>query len=110
MASRTQHDWFHLLGVPGRALEMNLKSATTLLVLIATTGLAGTAPNAWAGGSHSTKGYVKKDGSYVAPSGAKNPNNTKADNYSSKGNLNPYSGKDGTKDANKIEPVKPPKK
>jgi len=49
------------------------------------------------GGSHSTRGYTKRDGTYVAPSGAKNPNGNTADNYSTKGNTNTYSGKAGTK-------------
>jgi hypothetical protein len=53
-----------------------------------------------AAGSHSKKGYVKKDGTYVAPSHATNPNRSKADNYSSKGNTNPYTGKEGAKDPN----------
>lgn len=60
--------------------------------------------------SHSTKGYVKKDGTYVAPSVATNPNDTKADNYSSKGNTNPLTGKEGTVDPYKVEPYKAPKK
>ncbi|WP_077033124.1 hypothetical protein [Pelomonas sp. KK5] len=49
------------------------------------------------GGSHATKGYTKKDGTYVAPSHATNPNKTKRDNWSSKGNVNPHTGKEGTK-------------
>ncbi|MDS4076964.1 MAG: hypothetical protein RKO68_13560 [Candidatus Accumulibacter sp.] len=49
-------------------------------------------------GSHSIKGYTKKDGTYVAPSHAKDPNNSKSDNWSAKGNVNPYTGKEGTKD------------
>ena len=48
--------------------------------------------------SHSTKGYVKKDGTYVAPAHASNPNRSKSDNWSSKGRTNPHTGKDGTKD------------
>lgn len=60
--------------------------------------------------SHTKSGYVKKDGTYVAPSVATNPNNTKADNYSSKGNTNPYTGKEGTVDPYKVEPYKAPKK
>lgn len=56
---------------------------------------------ALAAGSHSKKGYVKKDGTYVAPSRATNPNNTKRDNYGSKGNTNPATGKQGTKDPDK---------
>jgi len=49
------------------------------------------------GGSHSTSGYIKGNGTYVAPSHATNPNSTKADNWSTKGNVNPYTGKAGTK-------------
>ena len=72
-----------------------------LLMLIAATLAATTA---LAAGSHSKNSYVKKDGTYVAPSNATNPNKSKADNYSSKGNANPYTGKEGTKDPN--APVK----
>jgi len=51
------------------------------------------------GGSHSRRGYIKRDGTYVAPSRATNPNSTKMDNWSTKGNFNPYTGKAGTKAA-----------
>lgn len=44
------------------------------------------------------RGYVKKDGTYVAPHVKTSPNNTTLDNYSTKGNTNPYTGKPGTKD------------
>jgi hypothetical protein len=43
------------------------------------------------------KGYTRKDGTYVAPHTRSSPNNTKNDNYSTKGNVNPYTGKAGTK-------------
>lgn len=49
-------------------------------------------------GSHSIKGYVKKDGTYIAPSHATNPNKSKNDNWSTKGNVNPHTSKEGTKD------------
>ena len=49
------------------------------------------------GSSHSIAGHTTKNGTYVAPSHATNPNNTKRDNYSQKGNMNPYTGKEGTK-------------
>lgn len=58
---------------------------------------------------HEVKGYVKKDGTYVAPTVATNPNNTKVDNYGSKGNVNPATGKEGTVDPYKVEPAKPKK-
>lgn len=49
------------------------------------------------GGSHSVSGHVTKNGTYVAPHHATNPNSTKSDNWSQKGNVNPYTGKEGTK-------------
>ncbi len=49
------------------------------------------------GGSHSISGYFRSSGTYVRPSGATNPNRTQFDNYSTKGNVNPYSGAVGTK-------------
>ncbi|MDR3453566.1 MAG: hypothetical protein P4L96_12340 [Rhodoferax sp.] len=47
--------------------------------------------------SHSVRGHVTKSGTYVAPSHATNPNGRRSDNYSQKGNVNPYTGKEGTK-------------
>jgi hypothetical protein len=49
------------------------------------------------GGSHSVRGYVTKRGTYVKPHRATNPDSTKANNWSHKGNVNPYTGKEGTK-------------
>ncbi len=45
----------------------------------------------------SVKGYFKKDGTYVAPHYRSSPNNNFYDNWSTKGNYNPYTGKKGTK-------------
>lgn len=72
----------------------------TLIAVAAMVAMAMTHAQA-APGSHSKRGYVKKNGTYVAPSHATNPNKSKRDNYSSKGNTNPYTGKEGTKDAEK---------
>lgn len=44
------------------------------------------------------KGYTRKDGTYVAPYHRTSPDSDKSNNYSSKGNINPYTGKEGTKD------------
>lgn len=41
------------------------------------------------------RGYTTKRGTYVAPSYRSNPDRVKFNNYSSKGNYNPYSGKKG---------------
>ncbi len=42
-------------------------------------------------------GYQRKDGTYVAPHYRSSPNNTVNDNWSTEGNINPYTGKEGTK-------------
>lgn len=52
------------------------------------------------------KGYTKKDGTYVAPHNRSDKNSRKDDNWSSKGNTNPYTGKKGTKDPEKETPKK----
>lgn len=52
------------------------------------------------GGSHHVNGHFKKNGTYVAPHHATNPNHTQRDNWSSKPNVNPYNGKQGTKEPN----------
>ncbi|MCW8174280.1 hypothetical protein D8B25_02525 [Verminephrobacter aporrectodeae subsp. tuberculatae] len=43
------------------------------------------------------RGYTKKDSTYVQPHHATNRDNTKSNNYSHKGNVNPYTGKEGTR-------------
>lgn len=42
------------------------------------------------------KGYTKKNGTYVQPHYRTNPNTRTYDNWSTKGNVNPYTGKKGT--------------
>ena len=44
----------------------------------------------------SVNGYVKRDGTYVAPHYRSGSNGTVTDNYSFKGNSNPYSGSTGS--------------
>lgn len=46
---------------------------------------------------HSISGYTRSNGTYVQPSHATNPDTTRNNNYSTKGNVNPYTGKFGTK-------------
>lgn len=41
-------------------------------------------------------GYWRKDGTYVAPHARSAPNGNTYDNWSSKGNYNPYTGQEGT--------------
>jgi hypothetical protein len=48
-------------------------------------------------GVHYTHPYVTKNGRYVRGHWATNKNKTHNDNFSTKGNRNPYTGKAGTK-------------
>lgn len=56
-------------------------------------------------------GYTKSNGTYVAPHMRSSPNSTTADNYSTKGNINPYTGETGTKNPEPqgygLQPVQP---
>lgn len=40
-------------------------------------------------------GYMKKNGTYVAPHHRSSPDGNQRNNWSSKGNVNPYTGKKG---------------
>ena len=46
---------------------------------------------------HYVNGYTRSNGTYVAPHYQTNPNYTRSDNYSTVGNVNPYTGQIGTK-------------
>ncbi len=52
-------------------------------------------PLTFATSSHSVKGYTKKDGTYVQPHKQTNPDQLRRNNYSSDGNYNPNTGKQG---------------
>lgn len=82
-----------------------MKTAILCAVALAAAALS----SAHATESHRVKGYVKKDGTYVAPHQQTNPNSTKTDNWSSKPNTNPYTGTTGTVDPYKA-PAAPKKK
>ena len=45
------------------------------------------------------RGHVTRSGSFVAPHFRTAPNSTQRDNWSSKGNRNPFTGKAGSKTA-----------
>jgi hypothetical protein len=50
------------------------------------------------GSAHTVRGHTTKTGTYVAPHRATNPDHSKANNWTHKGNVNPDTGKAGTKD------------
>lgn len=47
--------------------------------------------------AQSVRGYTKKNGTYVAPYYRSYPDNTVTNNWSYKGNINPYTGQVGTR-------------
>ncbi len=49
-------------------------------------------------GHVSVKGYTTKSGTHVQAHKRIGPNGSKRDNWSTKGNHNPYTGKEGTKE------------
>lgn len=58
-------------------------------------GSQGTGSNS---SNHSVNGYTNSHtGTYVQPHTQTNPNSTQYDNYSARGNYNPYSGSYGTR-------------
>lgn len=72
-----------------------MKNLVLIITTIAISGLS------FAKNSHHVRSYVKKDGTNVNSHRQTNPNHTQRDNWSSKGNVNPYTGKEGTKQVNK---------
>lgn len=44
-------------------------------------------------------GYTRKNGTYVAPYHRSDPDSTQMNNYSTQGNVNPYTGQKGYKKA-----------
>lgn len=86
--------------VAGEVMRAN---AMKLFAIIIATGLfAMTHAEARGGGrsssgSHSVSGHFRSNGTYVQPHRATNPNTSKLDNWSTRGNVNPYTGQSGTK-------------
>lgn len=56
---------------------------------------------AMAAGNHRVNGYTKKNGTHVSSHRATNRSSTQRDNWSSKPNSNPYTGRRGVKEARK---------
>lgn len=76
-----------------KAMEIMMK--TSLIFAIAALLSVGIITNATA--ADKVRGYVRKDGTYVAPYTRSKRDSTPYNNYSTKGNSNPYTGKKGYK-------------
>jgi hypothetical protein len=98
--------------VPGARCYLGYFMKTTALLISLATALALVSSHAVAkggggrsggshysssGGSHSVRGHTTRQGTYVPPHRATNPDSTKRNNWSHKGNLNPYTAKPGGK-------------
>src|SRR5438552_3049275 len=73
------------------------KTLAVIVVLLAGCGFAS------AQGYHYRQGYVTKDGTAVQGGYQTNPNGSVGDNWSTRGNYNPFTGQPGT-----VNPYKPP--
>ena len=91
---------FYGLSCMIRVLVLNLKNymkktIISLFLGILIFGVLGFSFNAEAK-TTKVKGYFKSSGTYVNSYYKTSPNKTKLDNYSTKGNYNPYTGKKGS--------------
>ncbi len=90
-------------GMPPSPEENSMGSIRLILTTLAVLSLGICALEAKRGSSSGSsgdtyvRGYTRSDGTYVAPHYRSNPNSTQADNWSTIGNVNPYTGKKGTK-------------
>lgn len=64
-----------------------------MLIVVAALSLLA---SAYALAAENVAGHLRKNGKYVHSYKRSNPDNKRYNNYSSKGNRNPYTGKNGT--------------
>jgi len=72
-------------------------TASILCVAILILGAVAAPIAAYATENVPVHAHITKSGHYVAPHMRTAPNHTRMDNFSTKGNVNPYTGKKGTK-------------
>ena len=76
--------------------------ATASAVLLLLELMLASSPSALATESHAVRNHIRKDGTFVERHRQTNPNRSKLDNWSTKGNTNPHTGKQGT-----VDPYRP---
>jgi len=67
------------------------------VMLLSFTGAAAAKGGGKKGGPVTVRPYTKKDGTHVEGHHRSAPDGSKVNNWSSKGNINPYTGKPGSK-------------
>jgi len=84
-----------------RCVSLAVATAALLLSSVASARGSGGGHSSHSSSSHSThvpvKSYKTHRGTQVDPHERTAPNNTKRDNWSTQGNVNPHTGKAGTK-------------
>ncbi len=76
--------------------RVSMKQLLCLGLCLATIGVADVS-SAFARPSAHVGGYTNRRSTYVAPHYRTTPDRSKINNWSSRGNVNPYTGKRGTK-------------
>jgi hypothetical protein len=78
-----------------------MTSATTIrMTMIIAAAVVVVALPAFAQSDHYVDGYTRQNGTYVPPHYQTNPDNTLTNNWSTRGNTNPFTGQAGTQSAN----------
>ena len=90
MAEGAFPEFLHRIAADGGSAMKKAVLALVISMLCATAN---------ASGPVYVRGHVTKSGTYVAPHYRSSPNKSSFDNYSTKGNYNPYTGKSGTQNA-----------
>jgi hypothetical protein len=92
------------IGVSTRIVFLTLALAGNPLLAQARGGHSSSHSHSYSSGSgyvnsesHYIHGYTQKNGTYVPGHYATNPNGIRNDNYSTRGNVNPWTGKFGSK-------------
>lgn len=80
-----------------RKRSVGRKEEAGMRILIGSVMALALAGSASAQGEHYVNGYYRSDGTYVAPHYQTNPNGTRDDNWSTRGNVNPYTGRPGSR-------------
>ena len=52
-------------------------------------------------------GYTRRDGTYVQPHYRSAPDSNPSNNWSTRGNVNPYTGQYGTREPSTLQPLQP---
>jgi hypothetical protein len=89
---------------PGRTLQQAMMTAMeaqppSMPAALTPAEISDHFTNVGTASNHYVRGYTTRNGTHVIPHHQTNTNSTKFDNWSTRGNINPYTGKAGTKES-----------